>query len=134
MFCPCSQIKLISRYIQQKLCLMQVWFQCLINRQITQTYTNIYNFFNNLIMIILTVAHINRQVQSRVNLIKVVLNCLKFTQELELMILKIRNYRGVIDNVHNSLILSSRRKCYKEDPPKTTKNNWGRLTNIFAYI
>ena len=32
---------------------------------------------------------------------KVVLNCLKYTKELELMILKILNYRGVIDNVQN---------------------------------
>ena len=64
-----------------------------------------------------TVAHINRQVQSRVNLIKVVPNCLKFTGELELMILKIWNYRGVIDSANSSLILSSRRKNYQKDPP-----------------
>ena len=60
-------------------------------------------------------VHINRRVQSRLNLI---MNCLKYTKELELMILEILNYRGVNDNVHNSLILSSRRKGYKEDPPK----------------
>ena len=81
---------------------------------------------------IITVAHINCQVQSCVNLIKVALNCLKYTQESELMILKIQNYWGIIDNVHNSLILSSRRKCYKEDPPKTT--NLGCLSNIFTYL
>ena len=43
-----------------------------------------------------------------------------------MMILKIWNYRGVIDNVHNSLILSSRRKGYKKDPLKTPKINLGR--------
>ena len=80
------------------------------------------------------VAHINRQVQSRVNLIKLVLNCLKFTEELEWMILKIRNFCVVIDNVQNSLILAFRRKCYKQYPPKTTKKNWVRLSNIFTYM
>ena len=66
-------------------------------------------------------AQINRQIQSCVNLIKVVLNCLKFTKELELMTLNILNYRGVIDNVHNSLILSSRRNVIKRPPKKTIK-------------
>ena len=43
-----------------------------------------------------TVAYFNRQNKSCVNLLKVVLNCLKFPWELELMIIKFLNYRGVI--------------------------------------
>ena len=36
--------------------------------------------------------HLNRLVNSRVNLMKVLLNCQKLTYELEWMILKILNY------------------------------------------
>ena len=67
----------------------------------------------------ITVTHFNRQVKSCLKLIyKSRTELSKIHIGIRIVDFKILNYRVIIDHVNNSLILSCRRKSYKQDPTK----------------
>ena len=61
---------------------------------VSESYKEIHYY-----IILATVAHFNRQAKSCVNLIKVMLHCLKFTLELGLM----KNIRLYIASIHKKI-------------------------------